>query len=415
MIRLRNSFEAFTLCHKCRKSSYSTSSGPYNAEKIRALPFIMSPDYARREMAKWAAYMMQESPSVILKHEIASMFKRSNLKYQRPPRFSAVYYPCWVVNADLEAPVGFNGKHKVESALFRNTYFPGSHVPPLSGLGLPFSADLVPDLVPFTTDLLWQQDMRVIPIPFSMSPMAFIDYVREKRRGIKYETVEILLALHQTHMFAAYPVLLPMYIAEYSLGKKAKPIRLMMPAFEEKPTIILSPGDASEVYPEDFTELPVGPGGRQLFRLFLSRWRLMLSKYAGLSVHSGYLTDIGLYTGDIPRLASMIFEQYVCSHRYKDLASLSRAEYDDGDPRVRPLTKDEMDMVEAYMSEAEAVLDAKSRIEALEGEGEYPVSYRTIGKFAKLHKELIDAKVAQKDVIPPWWIEYIDAHRGSKS
>ena len=100
----------------------------------------MTPDHAKMKMAIYASYLNRDPAIEIVQHRLASSFPASWMKsWCRPPtRFSAVYFPCWAINADAHIKLTYNGKKvrktwvfaqilaerfckETVNALFRNT------------------------------------------------------------------------------------------------------------------------------------------------------------------------------------------------------------------------------------------------------------------------------------------------------
>jgi len=68
-----------------------------------AFPFIVTPDQAKKAMAGTASLLCNEFgfPSTFL----AALFPSFNSL--QPIRFSAAYFPAWIVNAEVEADITY--------------------------------------------------------------------------------------------------------------------------------------------------------------------------------------------------------------------------------------------------------------------------------------------------------------------
>lgn len=72
-----------------------------------AFPFEMSPEYAQRQMAKWAAVICDGINGSAALSALATFFPF--VDYKLPTRFSAAYFPAWVINAEVEVDVSVRG------------------------------------------------------------------------------------------------------------------------------------------------------------------------------------------------------------------------------------------------------------------------------------------------------------------
>ena len=72
----------------------------------------MTPEKAQRHMAKWGAVLT--GGDKLISSTLADFLPLSD--YRRPIRFSAVYFPAWIINAELEANVTYE-KSQVDCSL----------------------------------------------------------------------------------------------------------------------------------------------------------------------------------------------------------------------------------------------------------------------------------------------------------
>jgi hypothetical protein len=72
-----------------------------------AFPFEMSPEYAQRQMAKWAAVICDGLNGSAALSALATFFPF--VDYKQPTRFSAAYFPAWIINAEVEVDVSVKG------------------------------------------------------------------------------------------------------------------------------------------------------------------------------------------------------------------------------------------------------------------------------------------------------------------
>jgi len=80
-----------------------------------AFPFEMSPEYAQRQMAKWAAVICDGINGSAVFSALATFLPF--VEYKHPTRFSAAYFPAWILNAEIEADVTVRGSEVLHLAL----------------------------------------------------------------------------------------------------------------------------------------------------------------------------------------------------------------------------------------------------------------------------------------------------------
>jgi hypothetical protein len=72
-------------------------------DPAEAFPFRMTPEEAQRTMGKGAVHICHNLG--LLASAMAIFFPSSNVL--RPVRFSAAYFPAWIVNAEIEADITY--------------------------------------------------------------------------------------------------------------------------------------------------------------------------------------------------------------------------------------------------------------------------------------------------------------------
>lgn len=90
-----------------RSTSFRDPYGFLSLQNSLAFPFEMSPEYAQRQMAKWAAVICDGLNGSAALSALATFLPF--VDYKRPTRFSAAYFPAWVINAEVEVDVSVRG------------------------------------------------------------------------------------------------------------------------------------------------------------------------------------------------------------------------------------------------------------------------------------------------------------------
>jgi hypothetical protein len=67
----------------------------------------MSPEYAQRQMAKWAAVICDGLNGSAALSALATFLPF--VDYKHPTRFSAAYFPAWLINAEVEVNASVKG------------------------------------------------------------------------------------------------------------------------------------------------------------------------------------------------------------------------------------------------------------------------------------------------------------------
>ncbi|GLB40458.1 hypothetical protein LshimejAT787_0803290 [Lyophyllum shimeji] len=214
----------------------SQLSSIYPLTKLRAYPFKLSPEEAIVQLAPHASVLC------VFKDLIGSLGARFlpgfGFEPLRPLRISPVYFPGWIIDTQLSAEVRYDDVQRTASGIIHDSYLPGSDFPVLSWVsyfphGSPVAA------VPFTKDLEVQHGVEINCLPYKISPFAALDIARSlSYRDATIGDVHFSPRSIETQLLAAYPVLFPLYLAQYELrtAPDAKPrfVTLFIEAFEAK-------------------------------------------------------------------------------------------------------------------------------------------------------------------------------------
>ncbi|TFK40334.1 hypothetical protein BDQ12DRAFT_680763 [Crucibulum laeve] len=208
--RIRPLKTAFT-----RHLSDAPCPSPYQSfRKLRAFPFNVTPDEAITLIAPYAAILARKS---ILSSIAARVLPGFGFQPIQPSRLSPVYFPAWVIDAEVKADVTVKDSEQNAVAQFYNSYIPGSSFRVLSAAPL-WSGGLVDSTpLPFTEDLTNIAGMEVQCIPYNISPFSALDIARSLpgRDAVIDKDMEFSPNSIKTNLLAAYPVLIPIYLAQY--------------------------------------------------------------------------------------------------------------------------------------------------------------------------------------------------------
>ncbi|CCM00092.1 uncharacterized protein FIBRA_02119 [Fibroporia radiculosa] len=142
----------------------------------------------------------------------------------RPERIQAVYLPAWLIDAVIDAEwwwqdgaEGDQTTRRTATSFFKQSYMPGFIHEPLSRISLNSLTFEPSETIPFSEDLRTQRGSEVLCLPFELTPLHLI----AATKSLSYQQATVSERLRfdpptaRTPLFAAYPVLIPVYIAQY--------------------------------------------------------------------------------------------------------------------------------------------------------------------------------------------------------
>ncbi|KDR76211.1 hypothetical protein GALMADRAFT_247474 [Galerina marginata CBS 339.88] len=379
----------------------------------------MAPETAQRIMARWGSIMTGGGKA------FTSIFASflPFMDYERPIRFSAVYFPAWIINAEVDADVIEKDSQKSVKALFRNTYIPGSNVPLLSIAPLwARTLDSV-EPMPFTESLLRQYGEDVQCIPFSISPFSVLDVPASSTNSSWSITqdIKVVPSSIKPNLFSAYPVLLPLYIAQYKVEEPESgqdTVTVFIRAHEKKfagvmvekileaepiLTALNAFGNLSFVKNMNLEAdvIDVSPERNPRVRLLGASLRPAEDKVNFIAKWlDGHLSSYE----NIEKLTSL-----------SDLAS-------DDDPRIREMTDEEQHGVDRYFRVVLEIMLMKRINEAMSKITDRQGTVLSLAKGSMLPKlgsvedasltvqtRLKELEGQLKDLKPRWWVEWEEA------
>ncbi|WWC71888.1 uncharacterized protein I206_105847 [Kwoniella pini CBS 10737] len=233
--------------------AFSTPSQTSPSPKISSVPFKIHPEDAAQRMYINGLLASAAIPNMILAGllrlfgpsitPLANEFGLgTNLKMKD---MKAVLYPIWRVDSIAEGDVKLEGtKQRVEPKMWISTregYVPGNPFAPLSYLS--FAVPPLPDDLPqynLAEDLTQLGDgFEVVPVPFTVSPLGLAKKIRKTIGSNKrWENISIDESKWEETLLAAYPIMFPIYIAEFEhdLGDDGKrTYNVIMDAHDDNP------------------------------------------------------------------------------------------------------------------------------------------------------------------------------------
>ncbi|KAI0087327.1 hypothetical protein BDY19DRAFT_955180 [Irpex rosettiformis] len=195
------------------KSSFTEE--PHYHPKVRALPFALSPQEAAAKIAPPPSL----APFIKLDNLTRNLRDR-RLDWNSPLQFVpqnviAIYLPSWFVDVYMDSSnVGsLNAGHRAIKPSFGMTtsqaFFPGHTMDPLCRMSMRSVGEsgLISHAIPFSKDMRRQKGVDVVCMPYAMTPLS-INLAATEFMADKFQIKE--------YMAAAYPILIPVYLAIYS-------------------------------------------------------------------------------------------------------------------------------------------------------------------------------------------------------
>ncbi|WVQ84913.1 hypothetical protein IAT38_007076 [Cryptococcus sp. DSM 104549] len=213
---------------------------PPPSGKISTMPFLLEPPAALHKLHT-GALVSSGRPSNLIYASLLNFFGprlatlAQELGYssgiKQKGELKAVLWPGWRVDAALEGKVkvsaGDKGDKQLGVDVFCTTpgaYVPGNAFAPLSYLSHVSPIENMLDAyVPEynLTQLKSKYDMDVVPIPFTVSPVGLAKHLRKvaAKQNNREDSIADEAQWKEV-MLACYPILFPMYIAEFTYDDK---------------------------------------------------------------------------------------------------------------------------------------------------------------------------------------------------
>ncbi|KAJ7158791.1 hypothetical protein C8R46DRAFT_400900 [Mycena filopes] len=404
MLRVSQTWTRANAVHQCRRGPFRR--GVAYSSKVRAFPFKVSPEEANTELSKHA----------LLPRTFFAIFSPP----LKPTKLVPVYFPAWLVDAEIEAKVTLsNASESLEgyaTAFFINSYLPGYLLDDLSITSF-LTKSLTPDTtVPFSAELETQFDTAINCLPFRTSPFSVLN----SAQSLSVEQCRVTedLRIHpetiHTHLIGAYPVLIPLYLAQYegeASGVLPKHVTAILQAHCDKGPILW--GKRNELLDIDLPFLPKAQD--ESFQATVTKYRgFFSSAINGLTsqdedLPTPFMSSRGA-PGRFANIASLIIppgwpmwgQDRIDSikswlHRFVGTGTFQTTrDVNMDDPRIRPFTSDELHVARRFMAfgmkraEAHALRDILAKVQATEP-----------------HDDLTDRlDLSREKATPSWWKEW---------
>ncbi|KAF7424623.1 hypothetical protein PC9H_009931 [Pleurotus ostreatus] len=189
------------------------------SSKVRALPFAVAKHQAIQQIAPYASLFTFTAP-------LRDLFARlipGAIEPLQPIRIQPLYFPCWFIDAEIQGStwlkyMGPAGKSTAAVDLSRS-YLPGFPFEPICRLSL--NAPNLEKLrtLPFTPELAKLHGEEIACIPYSISPTSALNLARllPEDKGLIDQDMCFSPSSLKPNLLAAYPVLFPLYLAQYEL------------------------------------------------------------------------------------------------------------------------------------------------------------------------------------------------------
>ncbi|KAF9003926.1 hypothetical protein BDQ17DRAFT_1355142 [Cyathus striatus] len=200
------------------RRSFSELTTTYPFRKLQALPFSVSMEEAIRVMGPIAATICGDKmlASIAARYLPGLGFEANAI---RPIRITPVYFPVWRLSAELRAEIKHEGTERMGTVQLDNTYIPGSDFKVISSVNVASFANSH-DLVPFNEEMKMYGGSEVACIPFNISPFPLLDIVRNLSytNARMSENISFTPSTVEPNLVAAYPILVPLWLAQYRFG-----------------------------------------------------------------------------------------------------------------------------------------------------------------------------------------------------
>ncbi|KAG6908329.1 hypothetical protein DXG01_005240 [Tephrocybe rancida] len=419
----------------------------YPFTKLRAFPFEISPEDAITEMAPYA------SSICLFKELIGSLGARFipgfGFKPLRPVRITPVYFPGWIIDAEVSVDVTCGDVQHRTSGIAQDSYVNVIHdtnniaelVPDIcqvlvletcpfmwfsnaSRIGSDFqvlswvsyrSDEIITTekTVPFTESLKHQHGVDVTCLPYTISPFAALGLAHSTTDPIRLgDDVSIAPKTLDSDMFAAYPVLFPLYLAqyEYPLPGKERLVTLFIEASTAGGRIR---SEKLDIGNDVRSLIPMAPRALVDFTHALDEVDVPCLQ----GTPSPFFGLTGFYSTEKRGLSTLLdhwLNDAVVTHGAGQTLVVNSDLVSDDDPRIRPFTLEERTTVERWLALSQeiesmvrvAVSMRRTHELASASNKVFPqdVFDKTI---ESLESKIAELQAEQVAITPEWWKEYV--------
>ncbi|KAG1717634.1 uncharacterized protein EDB91DRAFT_1259462 [Suillus paluster] len=400
-----------------RTSSPRTYSQNSADQHVPAIPFAFSKEAAIRHVG------LAASVGCLFRNFLGSLGAKyigGNFQPIQPIRIQPVYFPAWFLDSEVESYMndGDSERQRTVTAYFNNCYLPGAAFDLLGRLALR-NDQVEPSLaVPFSQSLTHQHGSDVVCMPYTINPLDVISRARTSS-FTSDEDVRSELRFIKTNIEATYPVLIPLYLAQFPMVPPFESSTFVIEAYSQPGRFFIQVAQTPEVSEED---------------------RFDLEKYIGYDF---------LFLGDAPsshaetRVLAPDFDKNASANvaswfdrLFSEPGGAEKLVHPDGavgvnahmdDPRVREWTAEEVNPVRHWMNQGQAIVQLKDVVKNLtsienqmqsgavevtqwppppESEPKQGIEIVTAGLEAFIKSELSKLEMLEQtraDTAPEWW------------
>ncbi|KAG6817346.1 hypothetical protein H0H87_009945 [Tephrocybe sp. NHM501043] len=327
----------------------------------------------------------------------------------RPVKITPVYFPGWIVDGEVSLDVMCGDEKHRTSGFSKDSYLPGSDFRVLSWVS--YASDSAQQTVPFTEDLTHQHGVDVTCIPYTISPFAGFGLAQSTTEAIQLQN-DIIIQPNSmdTHLLAAYPVLFPLYLAqyEYAYPGKERLVTFFIEASEHGRRIRSEKLDIGQDLRETY---PLAPKALVNFTHSLDDVDVPCLN----DVPAPFFRLFGFHpTSERLGLAGLLKDwlgNAVVTHGTgPKLVEKSGIISSDDDLRIRPYTLEERAGVERWLALSQEI-DAMSRVartmketQELARATNKAVPQDVLDKtIESLESKVVELQARQDEVTPDWW------------
>jgi len=385
----------------------------YPFPKLRAFPFKFSPADAIVHMAPHASALFMFKG--FFRSLAARFLPRLGYQPLQPTRIIPVYFPVWIIDAEIEVDFSY-GNHDTQRRSIvgmLDSYLPGSDFKVLSLVPLLSRPRKSSDAVPFTDELRYQYGTEVSCLPYTISPFAALDMASSlSPMDAKVDDdLRFIPTSITPNLLAAYPVLVPLYLAHYEYTLPGigltRSCTMFIEAYKPKGRIM-----AEQFGPLSGKELrqllPRAPSAFMEFTHMVDN--IPVATLRGMPNH--FINIVGLLTPerrDLTRKVLLWLESFLSTPgTATTLASESSALVSVEDVRVREYTREERYAAVSWIKLGAELASVKMLAETM-ANSEAPAaigpdSGKIMEGALNSLKSKIDALEAKRtESVPIWW------------
>lgn len=253
-----------SLARICSSQRRNVSDVPQTyPSKVRAFPFALSEEEAIVRMSLPMSFKCWLRN--IWGSFGATFLPGMGFKPLQPDRIQAVYIPIWFVDAEVEAHAWLSQTSSQEGeatqrkvmAFFEQSFVPGFAHEPLSRISLLNSPELANTAtIRYTDDLRTQRGSEILCMPYFITPFSLLNLASSLsyRQATVSGNMRLNPSTVKANLLAAYPVLIPIYLAQYEVisdGQKSIRFTAILEAWRKQGRIIAEDVD------KDAAQLPI--------------------------------------------------------------------------------------------------------------------------------------------------------------